>query len=287
MSFTSGAKVAVRRRIRGAAWQNPLVEGVLPVIDVADAVTRRARRLGHLPPYSLRIRSNGVDRQFGGREFMRVGAVIADDLERHAGLTATSDVLEIGCGVGRVALTLAERYPDLRFTGLDVDERVIDSCRSNAHLPRETFTFDVIDVATDLYNPGGGTAAERFTFPFPDCSFDVVYLISVFTHMFEPECANYAAEIRRMLRPGGKCALTVFVVDGSQATDWRRSEECYLRFPQSPRKMVGYGLETVARWFGQQPIRSISGSWRGAPRTDFTDTHADFQDMLVFGRSGG
>jgi SAM-dependent methyltransferase len=282
MSLRSTTKLVARRTLKGASWQLPVVRGVLPVLDVADAAVRGRRGLAHLPPYSRRIRSNGVGRQFGGREFVRSGAAIADQLERHAGLRGTSSVLEIGCGVGRVALALATRHPGLHFTGVDVDAASIESCRANPLLRDTGFTFDVIDVESDLYNPHGGQSAATYRLPYADDAFDVVYLISVFTHMLEAECANYAAEVRRVLRPGGRTVVTGFVIEAADAGSWERRGEAYLRAPTSPRKMVGYELGTFERWFGGPPVRSFGGTWRGRRSPDLPDRHADFQDMLIF-----
>ena len=70
----------------------------------------------------------------------------------------------------------------------------------------------------------------------------MVYLISVFTHMLPEECENYAQEIMRVLRPGGRCAVTTFLVDrGNDASirDWTAEGDMYVRYPATPRKMVG------------------------------------------------
>ena len=44
---------------------------------------------------------------------------------------------------------------------------------------------------------------------YPDASFDRVVSISVFEHIPEPALASILAEVRRILRPGGLCVLTV------------------------------------------------------------------------------
>ena len=47
---------------------------------------------------------------------------------------------------------------------------------------------------------------------FPDATFDFVCATSVFTHMLPAGVANYLREIRRVLRPGGRCLATFFVL---------------------------------------------------------------------------
>lgn len=44
---------------------------------------------------------------------------------------------------------------------------------------------------------------------FPDSSFDRIVSISVFEHIPEPVLAGILAEVRRILKPGGLCVLTV------------------------------------------------------------------------------
>jgi SAM-dependent methyltransferase len=70
----------------------------------------------------------------------------------------------------------------------------------------------------DVTNAAYGRAAEgsspaKYVFPFADESFDVVFLASVFTHMFPADIANYLQEIRRVLRPGGCVLASCFLID--------------------------------------------------------------------------
>ena len=45
--------------------------------------------------------------------------------------TVDGDLLDVGCGYGPVALTLAKRYPDRRITGVDVNTRALELARAN------------------------------------------------------------------------------------------------------------------------------------------------------------
>ncbi|GAA3436483.1 methyltransferase [Kutzneria kofuensis] len=68
-------------------------------------------------------------------------------LENAPAPTADGDLLDVGCGYGPIALTLAKRYPDRRITGVDVNTRALELARANAkaagvgtitfHLPEE------------------------------------------------------------------------------------------------------------------------------------------------------
>lgn len=46
---------------------------------------------------------------------------------------ATGDLLDLGCGYGPIALTMAARSPQAVVWGVDVNERALECGRSNAH----------------------------------------------------------------------------------------------------------------------------------------------------------
>jgi SAM-dependent methyltransferase len=90
-------------------------------------------------------------------------------------------VLDVGCGSARsYAPGLAARTG--AYVGVDISATAVEAARSGGLDAR------VIEDAGSL--------------PFPDASFDLVTCIEVLEHLFEPERA--AAEIRRVLRPGGR-----------------------------------------------------------------------------------
>ncbi len=102
------------------------------------------------------------------------------------------DVLEVGCGPGRLSVALAAR--GLGVTGLDLDPAMIDRARWNAGRadpPADrTPTFTVGDVAS---------------LPFPDASFDVV--VSTLSMHHWDDRQGGLAEIGRVLRPGGRALV--------------------------------------------------------------------------------
>jgi SAM-dependent methyltransferase len=90
-------------------------------------------------------------------------------------------VLDVGCGTARsYAPELARRASS--YTGVDVSATAVEAARAAGLDTR------VIDDAAAL--------------PVPDGSFDQVVCIEVLEHLFAPDRA--AAEIRRVLRPGGR-----------------------------------------------------------------------------------
>ena len=99
------------------------------------------------------------------------------------------------------------------YTGLDVDRRAIDWARR--YLARRgQVRFEHLDVASARYHPKGQLASTAVRLPLRDEHVDIVTLLSVFSHMFLAEIAAYLQEVRRILAPGGRVYLTVFVEDG-------------------------------------------------------------------------
>src|SRR5690606_10614422 len=55
--------------------------------------------------------------------------------------------------------------------------------------------------------------------PYPDAHFDIVYLMSVFTHLREETQRQWLAELRRVTRPGGVALVTFHDEDHTTVSD--------------------------------------------------------------------
>jgi ubiquinone/menaquinone biosynthesis C-methylase UbiE len=116
-------------------------------------------------------------------------------------------ILDLGCGIGRLAVHLAGR--NVTYIGIDPLEQCIQ-------FAQQTFkkypncTFHHMSVQNSCYELVGEDSAS-VTLPFDDASFDVVLAVSLFTH-FESgaECQRYMSEIHRVLRNGGSSYSTWF-----------------------------------------------------------------------------
>jgi SAM-dependent methyltransferase len=160
-----------------------------------------------LPPAWLRLGGHNFERD---EDYSAGADRDVERLERVAGLTESFRVLDIGCGVGRLATGIERRFGKLEnYTGVDVDAGRIGWCRK--HLTGQDVEFVAIDVANERYNPGGRQRGENFTLPLADDSFDVIYLYSVFSHLETADVAGYLHEFRRLLAPGGLVFLTAFI----------------------------------------------------------------------------
>lgn len=101
-------------------------------------------------------------------------------------LPGGSEVLEVAPGPGFLSIEMA-KAGKLRVTGLDISKTFVEIARRNA---------DTVGVHVDFRN---GNAAHM---PFGDESFDFLVCRAAFKNFSEPVKA--LAEMRRVLRPGGK-----------------------------------------------------------------------------------
>ena len=122
-----------------------------------------------------------------------------------------SDVLDIGCGQGRLAIGLLRTLGTCNYVGLDVDIDSIKWCQNYIQQQHPSFQFLHVPVHNERYNTQGEKLTDNFSFDFPDNSFDVIYLYSVFSHMYDYNMKIYLDEFVRLLREDGQVFLTTFV----------------------------------------------------------------------------
>jgi len=102
---------------------------------------------------------------------------------------------------------------DGRYEGLDIMTEPIQRAQAIISKDHPNFRFQVADVYNENYNRHGKFQASEYRFPFPDDTFDVVLLGSVFTHMRPADVDRYLAEIGRVSKPGGRSLVTYFVLN--------------------------------------------------------------------------
>ena len=136
-------------------------------------------------------------------------------LLRELGLTSQTDLLEVGCGVGRLAYELSDVLTEGTYAGFDVSTSAIDWLHEHyaPHLPN--FRFELFDVQSPRFRPEGGQAASAVRFPYDDDAFDMSVSFAVFIHMDIDGITAYLRELARVMRPGSRSVHTFYtVMDG-------------------------------------------------------------------------
>jgi SAM-dependent methyltransferase len=129
------------------------------------------------------------------------------------GLRPEHRVLDIGSGIGNLALGLTDYLTRGSYDGLEIHPQAVAWCQRTITRSHPAFRFHHADLASRAYNPRGHAAAATYRFPFADRRFDFICLSSVFTHMLPEGVENYLSEIARLLAPGGLCAASFFLLN--------------------------------------------------------------------------
>ena len=97
-------------------------------------------------------------------------------------------VLDLGCGTGPLTVAMEAAASRVSLTGVDGDPRVLGRARAKA---RPGSSIDWVQAAAD-------------SLPFEDGSFDRVVSSLLFHHLVPDVKRAALAEVRRVLRPGGR-----------------------------------------------------------------------------------
>jgi SAM-dependent methyltransferase len=208
-----------------------------------------------------------------------------------AGLQPHEKMLDLGCGIGRKTIPLTQYLNnDGVYWGLDIVRFGIEWCLRTITTRYPNFRFQTIDVYNKHYNPTGKVLARDYRLPFDDRSFDLVHLGSVFTHMLPLDVENYMAEIRRVVKPSGRCLLSWFLlnpesqalIDAGKSSLYLAHEVergCRTSSPDDPEVAIGYEEQYVRALYRKHGFRDDMathyGSWCG--RSKFLT----YQDLIL------
>jgi SAM-dependent methyltransferase len=189
-------------------------------LDLLDRV--RGTRDDMVPPHGARFTGSAGD------DFLRSGKDFVAILSHVADLGPHSRVLDIGSGIGRLAVPLTDVLtPPGSYDGIDVVESGIRWCNEKIASRFPNFHFTLADVKNVEYHPDGATDAADYSLPYPDDHFDIVAMYSVFTHMLSPDMVRYVHEIARVLKPGGKCFTTYILINDETGAAMREGRAIY------------------------------------------------------------
>lgn len=182
---------SVRRRL-----PRPVKRGLSGLANAADPISLRwlrARRnwTRPVPPRRIRARMGQPDAEGYVESGRRVAGELEEVLRRTGrALDSFSSVLDFGSGAGRVLTSLAVS-PVASLRASDVDHEAISWLAA---------AFPAIEARPNRARPPTDWA---------EGSFDLIYAISVFTHLNEDSQNAWLAELTRLARPNGTLVLTV------------------------------------------------------------------------------
>ncbi len=153
-------------------------------------------------------------------------------------------LLDIGCGVGAVLGVITSAIPGLELAGIDLADAQIATARE--HLA-------ALGARCDL------RVGDATKLPWPDGSFDHVYMMWFLEHVEDPR--PFLAEARRVLRPGG--TITINETDYSMLHVWPPSDAIEhlaagqrALFQGAGNSMVGRSLGALLGAAGFDRVRS-------------------------------
>jgi len=115
----------------------------------------------------------------------------------HHGLRDGMAVYDLGCGSGRTAQALRRSGWQGSYKGADIERRLIAYLKAKC--------------------PGYAAVVHRQTsIDAADASLDMIFLWSVFTHLYPEECYLYLLDMFRALKPGGKVLLSFLEIENAE-----------------------------------------------------------------------
>ncbi|HEY8120943.1 MAG TPA: methyltransferase domain-containing protein [Myxococcota bacterium] len=189
-----------------------------------------------------------------GQSYLRSrSATLAHAIEGHFGEAGGRDILEIGCGTGLTLESLGQRSGH-RLVGMDFSSTMLREAGAR--------------TATSP-NPATLLLGNAIELPFEDASFDAIYATR-FIHQFpHVDKLRIAAEIERVLRPGGLVALEFYArtinrirYHLDQHHKYATRELYFSHYPSSEevREIVGPDFRVRAlRYFGDRLVNRVLG----------------------------
>lgn len=245
-------------------------------LDALDTV--KGKRDKMYPPRRLNF--------VGSADFKSVGDEFAGLFKSLGHLKPSDRVLDVGSGVGRMAIPLTDYLVTGTYEGFDIDARGVEWCQQNLTPKYSNFKFHYVDLYNKYYNPKAKLKPSEFKFSYADNSFDFVFATSVFTHLLPDDATHYLQEIERVLAPEGRAFLTWFVLDeirintmktaGSNADfayAYHETDFCFYSHPNNPEAEIAYTKNWLFKKLGN--FEMYGGTWCGG-------AGVSYQDILVW-----
>jgi ubiquinone/menaquinone biosynthesis C-methylase UbiE len=234
-----------------------------------------------------------VEDMFDGSQSFKMFKSAGDEFFKtyrdRCGLQPDDKILDVGSGNGRMALPLTQYLnQNGTYEGIEIVKAGVDWCSERVTPRFPNFHFQQIDVYNKHYNPGGKFQPSEYKFPFADESFTFSFLTSVFTHMPPADLENYLSEVSRVLKSGGRCLITYFLLNeesirlietGHSKVDFRFIHDNYRTLSRDvPEHAIGFDESWVRQLYEKYHLkieRIDYGFWCARKNP------VSFQDMIL------
>lgn len=199
--------------------------------------------------YEAHARTHSDDDVVGAGWFELIGrrelAVLTTE-----GLTPESTLVDLGCGIGRMAVHAIPFLVGGHYIGTDVAPSMLERAQAR-----------IAPVIPDPPCRVSWVKQEGTTFAVPDRSVDAFCAYSVFTHIEHEDAFNFLVDARRAVRPGGIFVFSCLPMDLAvsreifltsaamdHATRWSavRNVTTSVDFMESIARLAGW---RVRRWY--------------------------------------
>lgn len=270
-----------------------MIRRLLKQLPVISRIVRQRDRLWadraydpDLVPTPAMIAKQGVKSLEGWYRWAEEWSML---LRLLGGMRTDSHVLEIGCGLGRIPFALRHILEPGSGTyhGFDIAREKVQFAQRTLGSKYPNFHFTWADLNNTYYNPTRGPRPTDYRFPHEDATIDLVFAASVFTHMLPDATSHYFRESGRVLRPGGRCVFSFFLLDHyvagtprpalfqSKDFDFDHRHADYgsdfaMSHPDNQEKMTAYRLSFVDRMAADAGLRRVGepvrGMWSGGSK---------------------
>lgn len=235
-----------------------------------------------------------VSDMVGGGYPMPVAVHFAQLLVEHTGLGPGKNILDVGCGCGRIATALTQHIgPQGRYYGIDIVPGLIDFAVRHISERFGNFHFMVLDQKNPAYDAwikaGTSTVINSISEACPPASIDIGLATSLFTHLDSNMAADMLKHFSQAIKPDGCILLTAFLLDEGTRSVIKRSKAVFTFehpygdgvFVEKPEIGLGAAAFELSRFIalladaGLYIERLLYGNWSGRKET------ASGQDVLI------
>ena len=250
------------------------------IVDLWDVLKGRDKLI---PPRSMIFVGDGDYKKIGDEFFMY--------FKELGGLKPDEKILDVGCGIGRMTIPLTKYLSkNGEYYGFDIVKKGIDWCNKNISSIYPNFFFKHADIYNKMYNPNGSLQSLNYIFPYNNEKFDFIFLTSVFTHMFRKDVEHYVNEISRVMKTGGRCLITFFLLNeesdvlikkgiSTQRFIYQIDGNSFTVNEKTPEKAICFNEKYIIELFIANSLsikeRIHYGSWCGRKR------YKSYQDIII------